>query len=87
YRYLPTDNPTGDFRLISPRREGHEYSADFNNGEFFITTNKDAENFKVVRAPLSDPTEKNWRDFIAHNPAVKIDSIDFFRDYAVVSEL
>jgi len=59
----------------------------FNNGEFFITTNKDAENFKVVRAPLSDPTEKNWRDFIAHNPAVKIDSIDFFRDYAVVSEL
>lgn len=87
YRYLPSDNPTGEFRVISPRREGHEYSADFNDGEFFITTNKDAENFKVVRAPLSDPSEKNWKDFIPHNPAVKIDGIDFFKDYAVVSEL
>jgi len=87
YRYLPADNPTGEFRLISPRREGHEYSADFNDGEFFITTNKDAENFKVVRAPFSDPSEKNWKDFIPHNPAVKIDGIDFFKDYAVVSEL
>lgn len=87
YRYLPADNPTSEFRLISPRREGHEYSADFNDGEFFITTNKDAENFKVVRAPFSDPSEKNWKDFIPHNPAVKIDGIDFFKDYAVVSEL
>lgn len=87
YRYLPADNPTGEFRVISPRREGHEYSADFNDGEFFITTNKDAENFKVVRAPLSDPSEKNWKDFVPHNPAVKIDGIDFFKDYAVVSEL
>ena len=30
--------------------------------------------------------EKNWKDFIAHNPSVKIDDIDFFKDYAVVSE-
>jgi len=87
YRYLPADNPTGEWKVITPRREGHEYSADFNNGEFYIRTNKDAENFKVVRAPLSDPSEKNWTNFIPHNPAVKIEGIDFFKDYAVVSEL
>lgn len=87
YRYLPADNPTGEFKILAPRREGHEYSADFNNGEFYITTNKDAENFKVVRAPMNDPGEKNWTDFIAHNPAIKIDGIEFFKNYAVVSEL
>lgn len=87
FRYLPADNPTGEWKILSPRREGHEYSADFNNGEFYITTNKDAENFKVMRAPLSDPSEKNWKDFIPHNPAIKIEGIDFFKDYAVVSEL
>ena len=85
--YLPSDNPTGEFKVISKRRDGHEYSADFNNGEFYIVTNKDAENFKVVRAPLSDPGEKNWTDYIAYNPAVKIEDINFFKDYAVVSEL
>lgn len=86
YRYLAADNPTGEWKTISPRREGHEYSADFNAGEFFIVTNKDAENFKVVRAPLADPSEKNWKDFVAHNPAIKIDGIDFFKGYAVLSE-
>src|SRR3982751_431454 len=77
-RYLPADNPTGDWKVLSPRREGHEYSADFDQGEFYIVTNKDAENFKVVKAPLSDPSEKNWTDFIPYDPAVKIDDIGFF---------
>ncbi len=87
YWYLPADQPTGKFKVVSPRREGHEYSANFNNGEFYITTNKDAENFKVVRAPLSDPSEKSWVDFIPGNPAVKVEDISFFKNYAVVSEL
>jgi oligopeptidase B len=87
YRYLPADNPTGEWKIVTPRREGHEYDADFDNGEFFIRTNKAAENFKIVRAPLNDPSEKNWTDYIPHNPAVKIDDINFFKGYAVVSEV
>ncbi|MFZ1700709.1 MAG: S9 family peptidase [Pyrinomonadaceae bacterium] len=87
YRYLPSETPLGEWKVLSPRREDHEYSADFDMGEFYIRTNKDAENFKVVRAPASDPSEKNWKDFIPHNPAIKIEGISFFKNYAVVSEL
>ncbi|MDM7924202.1 MAG: S9 family peptidase [Pyrinomonadaceae bacterium] len=87
FRYLPADDPTGAFKVVTPRREGHEYSADFDNGNFYIRTNKDAENFKVVRAPLADPSEKNWVDFVPHNPAIKVEDISFFKDFAVVSEL
>jgi len=87
FRYLAADNPTGDWKLIAPKREGLEYFADYDSGEFYIRTNKDAENFKVVRAPANDPSEKNWVDFIPSNPAVKVDGIEFFKDYAVVSEL
>lgn len=86
YRYLPASDPTGNWKVVSPRREGHEYSADFDNGEFFIRTNKQAENFKVVRAPATDPSEQNWKDFIPYKPAVKIEGISFFKDHAVVSE-
>jgi oligopeptidase B len=86
-RYLAADDPLGEFKIISPRREGHEYSVDYDNGEFYITTNKDAENFRVMRAPANDPSEKGWIEFIPHNPAVKIEDINFFKDYAVVSEL
>ena len=86
-RYLASDNPTGEWKVVSSRREGHEYNVDFDMGEFYITTNKDAENFKVVKAPATDPSEKNWTDFIAHRPAVKVDGLSFFNGYAVVSEL
>ena len=87
FLYLPADNPTGKFKVIAPRREGHEYSADYDNGEFYFVTNKDAENFKVMKAPASDPSEKNWTDYIPYNPAVKIEDISFFKDHAIVSEL
>jgi oligopeptidase B len=56
-RYLDAANPLGEWKLIAARRPGHEYSADFDRGEFYILTNKAAENFKVVRAPASDPSE------------------------------
>ncbi len=87
YHYLPASDPTGKFKMISPRREGHEYEADFDGGEFFFRTNKDAENFKVMRAPASDPSEANWKDYIPHNPAVKVENISFFKEHAIVSEL
>ena len=86
-RYLPGDKPLGDWKVVLPREKDHEYSVDYYAGEFYILTNKNAENFRVVRAPVENPSEKNWKDFIGHNPAIKIEDIDFFKDYAVVSEI
>lgn len=86
-RYINADQPASDWKVVLPREKDHEYAVDHYNGEFYITTNKGAENFRIVRAPVSDPSEKNWKDFVAYNPAIKIDEIDFFKDYAVVSEL
>ena len=86
YRYLAGRQP--DRRMETDRlrvAKDTSTTADYDNGEFYIVTNKDgAENFKVMKAPASDPTEKNWTDFIPYNATVKIDGIDFFKDYAVV---
>jgi len=87
YRYLPADQPNGEWKIVLPREKDHEYALAHYNGEFYITTNKKAENFRIVRAPVNAPSEKNWTDFIAHNPAIKIEGIDFFKDYGVVSEV
>ncbi len=87
YRYLASNDPLGQWKVVTPRREAHEYSADFDNGEFYITTNKNAENFKVVRAPAGNPGEKNWTDYIPYNSEVKIEGISFFKNTAIVSEI
>jgi oligopeptidase B len=86
FRYLPAATPSGDWKLILPREKDHEYSVDHWGGEFYITTNKNAENFRVVRAPVTNASQKNWKEFIPHNANIKIDDVNFFKDYAIVSE-
>jgi oligopeptidase B len=86
YRYLMADNPTGEFKVIIARRDGHEYSVEHYNDQFYIVTNDDAKNFRVVTADINDPSEKNWQTFIPYNPRVKIDGLTFFANHLVVSE-
>ena len=85
-RYLRADDPNGTLKVIIPRTPEHEYDVDYRNGLFYIRTNKGAKNFRIVTAPVNDPSEKNWKEFVAHDPTVKIDSINLFADHAVLSE-
>jgi oligopeptidase B len=86
FRYIPASDPNADWKIILPREPDHEYDVDHRGNLFYIRTNKGAKNFRVVTAPVSDPSEKNWKEFVAHRPAVKIEGIDMFADDAVLSE-
>lgn len=86
YRYVPAHTPTAALKVVLPRVAGHEYDVDHYGGQFYITTNKAAKNFRVVTAPMSDPSEKNWKPFIAHTPGLKIEGLSFFANNLVVSE-
>jgi oligopeptidase B len=85
-RYLRADDPNGTLKVIIPRTPEHEYDVDYRDNLFYIRTNKGAKNFHIVTAPVNDPSEKNWKEFVAHNPAVKIEAISLFADHAVLSE-
>jgi oligopeptidase B len=85
-RYLMAAEPTAEPKVILPRTPEHEYDVDYRNNLLYIRTNKGAKNFRIVTAPLTDPSEKNWKEFVAHKLAVKIDGISLFSDHAVLSE-
>ncbi|MBX7222794.1 MAG: S9 family peptidase [Blastocatellia bacterium] len=85
-RYIAADQPQAAWKIVLPREKGHEYSTDSWGGQFFLTTNDQAKNFRVVSAPIADPVRKNWKEFIPHNPNVLIQGVDFFAGHAVVSE-
>lgn len=85
-RYLMASEPNSELKVILPREPEHEYDVDYRNDLFYIRTNKGAKNFRIVTAPPKDPAEKNWKELVAHNPAVKIDDISLFADHAVLSE-
>ncbi len=86
-RYLMASEPTSEFKVILPREAEHEYDADYREGLFYIRTNKGAKNFRIVTVPAKgDFAEKNWKEFVAHNLAVKIEDISLFADHGVLSE-
>jgi oligopeptidase B len=85
-RWLSASEPTAAMTIVLPREAGHEYGVAHYDGLFYITTNRRAKNFRVVTAPMSDPSEKNWKPFIDHNPAVRIGGLTFFAGHLAVSE-
>ena len=85
-RYIPANNPNAEWKVIIPRQADHEYDVAHRGNFFYIRTNKGAKNFRVVAAPVSDPSEKNWKELVAHRPAVKIEGVDLFADHAALSE-
>lgn len=85
-RYLLAAEPNAELKTILARQPEHEYDVNHRNGLFYIRTNKGAKNFRVVTAPVNDPSEKNWKEFVAHRPAVKVEGISLFSDHAVLSE-
>ena len=50
---------------------------------FILTNADDAEDFKIVEAPLTSPTRENWRDVVAHRPGCLITSLLEFAGYLV----
>jgi oligopeptidase B len=86
FRYLPASTPGAALKIVIPRERDHEYDVDHYNGLFYITTNKQAKNSRVVTAPMDDPSEKRWTPFIDHNPAIKISGVSFFANHIVISE-
>ena len=86
FRYLPADKPMAEPKIILARQPDHEYDADYRDGLLYIRTNKGAKNFRIVTAPVSNPSEKNWKEFVGHQPAVKVEDISLFANHAVISE-
>jgi len=85
-RSLSADEPRGTFRAVLGREKGHKYSVDHREGVFFITTNKDAKNFRIVTAPAADPSPKNWKELVPAKADVLVQDVDLFKDFAVVVE-
>src|ERR1051326_160332 len=85
-RYISADQPSSEWKVIEPRQQNVEYYADHNGGFFYIRTNDTGRNFRLVKAPVSDPGKKNWQEIVPQRPDVMLDDTDFFKNYYVLYE-
>jgi oligopeptidase B len=85
-RFLPANQPEGEWRVIAPRVDNVEYYVDHRGDRFYIRTNDTAQTFRVVTAPVANPGKANWKQLVASRPEVPLESLDVFQDFYVLTE-
>ena len=85
-RFLPADNVTGQWTVIEPRRDNHEYYADHREGLLYIRSNDRGRNFRLVTAPVAAPGQEHWIEALPHRDNVMIEDIDLFSSFYVAAE-
>ena len=86
YHILNADNPSGTFRQFSPREEEHEYSIEHFKDKFYIVTNWNATNFRLMETSEKSTVKQSWSEVIPHRKDVLLNDIDVFSKHLVISE-
>lgn len=83
---LRADLSENAFRLIERRQTGMRYRLEHRNGVFYILTNEEAPNYKLMTAPAATPGKANWQVTIEHDPGIMLNGLDMFERFLVLYE-
>ncbi len=78
------DNP--EFKIFQARERNLEYSIYHFNDKFYVLTNWDAQNFRLMETPDTKTEKENWKEVIPHRKDVLLEDVDIFKNYLVLSE-
>ena len=84
FRYLPANQPTGELKIIEPRRQGVIYEVDHVGDQFYIRTNLDAPDFRLMRAPQATPAAQYWKEIVPEQPGHYLSHFRAFEAFMAV---
>jgi len=82
--YLKRNQPTENFQVVCPREPDHKYFIEHREDKFFVLTNRDAKNFKVMEFPVGTLSKENWKEVISPRERIRIEEFDVFQDHLVI---
>lgn len=87
FRFLEADRPEGEFRVFLPRERGHLYQPEHVDDHWYVRSNWQAPNYRILRVPLGGEGERErWQDFVPHREDAFIDGFQAFTRFLVVAE-
>jgi oligopeptidase B len=86
YHILNANEPDGQFVNFSPRGKKHEYDIQHYENYFYIISNKEAPNNRLMRTKISATGISNWEEVIAHRKDVHLLGLEIFKNHLVFSE-
>ncbi|MGE5646834.1 MAG: S9 family peptidase [Acidobacteriota bacterium] len=86
YRFLDAGTPAGQFKVLQPRRRNVEYEADHFGDSFFIRTNFNAKNFRLMKTPVTRTAIENWKEVIPNRDDTYLEGVELFKQSLVAVE-
>jgi len=86
YHILPANEPDGDFKKFTARETKHEYSIDHYQDKFYIITNWEAKNNRLMETSENATDVGNWKEVITHRQDVHLLGMEIFKDHLVLNE-
>ena len=86
YRILSADKPDGDFGIFQQRKSYIEYYIDHFEDIFYVKTNLEAKNFRLMKTPVDKTSKENWQEIIPNRKDVLLEELEIFNDYLVLQE-
>ena len=84
FRYLPANRPMDELKIIEPRRRGVIYEVDHVGDQFYIRTNLDAPDFRLMRAPQATPMAPYWNEIVPEQPGHHLSHFKTFETFVAV---
>jgi oligopeptidase B len=93
-RFLSANHAGGNFSLIAPREDNHEYYVDHHPGDgdssdggvFYIRVNSGGRTFRLMEVSAKEPARELWREVIPNRPDVMLAGADAFENHLVLFE-
>jgi oligopeptidase B len=82
-RYLDAKTPYAEPKLLLARRDGISYDVEHHGDHLYIRINDKGRNFRVVKAPVSDPSEKNWVEVIPAADSIYIEEMLALKNHLI----
>jgi oligopeptidase B len=84
---IRSNNPGNEPETFLPREEKHKYRIRHIDGSFYILTNWQADNYRLMRVEEDEIGNKShWQEIIPHRPNVLLKDIEVFADHIVIVE-
>lgn len=85
-RYLDANHPKDELRVFDPKRPGHIYRVNHAGDHFYIRTNDNAANFRLMKTPEDKTGMENWTEVVPHSEDALLEGVDGFGDHLLVRE-
>lgn len=86
YRFLPADAPQTEPAVFNAREDNHEYSIDHLGDYFYIRTNWNAKNFKLMRTKEDATQKENWETVVEHSDDSYFGGFELFNKWLALEK-